>query len=245
MDAARTIRESMEAVAALRASAAAQPALGAAVAAIKRAQAARFRRCYSDLLASKDFGPAACFFLEELYGEADYSERDQQFARIAGTLATVFPASVVATAVALAQLHALTEELDHSMAAQCLRHGVDPLAFGADDYIWTWHSVGRRPDRERQLSGVIELGRDLTELTRQPGLALLLKLMRRPAASAGMAPLQQFLERGFAIFAALSRSQGRVDAFLSAVARRESAWLTSMFENQRGSQAANRIHFLD
>ena len=79
----------METVAALRARAAAQPALGAAVSAVKRLQALRFRRCYADLMASKDFGPAARFFLEELYGDADYAQRDQQFARIAGTLATV------------------------------------------------------------------------------------------------------------------------------------------------------------
>ncbi|MFZ4479832.1 MAG: FFLEELY motif protein, partial [Rhodoferax sp.] len=113
MDAASKIRNSMETVALLRAKAAAQPELGAAVAAIKRLQAARFRNCYADLMVSLDFGAASRFFLEELYGDADYALRDQQFARIAGTLATVFPASVVETAVALSQLHALTEELDH------------------------------------------------------------------------------------------------------------------------------------
>jgi hypothetical protein len=88
MDPAHSIRDALDTVAVLRAKAAAQPAFGAAVGAVKRLQAARFRRCYADLLESQDFGPAARFFLEELYGDADYAQRDQQFARIAGTLST-------------------------------------------------------------------------------------------------------------------------------------------------------------
>lgn len=231
MDNAHVIRDSMEAVAALRAKAEAQPALGEAVAAVKRLQATRFRHCYSDLMESRDFGPASHFFLKELYGEADYAQRDQQFARIAGTLATVFPASVVSTAVALSQLHVLTEELDHVMASYCVQHAISVSNLDAASYVAAWHFVGRRADRQQQLVNVIALGRDLAVLTTKPGLALLLKLMRRPAASAGLGSLQQFLERGFAIFAALSRSKGKVNGFLTTIESRESAWLKDMFEN--------------
>jgi hypothetical protein len=238
MDAASTIRQSMETVATYRARAAAQPALGAAVASIKRLQAARFRHCYPDLMASKDFGPASRFFLEELYSDADFSERDAQFARIAGTLATVFPASVVETAVALSQLHALTEELDHSMASHCVQHAIAPEGLNAVSYVDAWHVVGKRADRQQQLADVLALGRELAVLTHKPGLALLLKLMRRPAASAGMGSLQRFLERGFAIFSTLSRSKGKVDEFLATVERRESAWLKGMFDNPADKEAA-------
>lgn len=237
MDAASTIRNSMETVAALRAKASTQPSLGAAVSAVKRLQAQRFRRCYSDLMDSKDFGPASRFFLEELYGDADYAQRDQQFARIAGTLATVFPASVVETAVSLSQLHALTEKLDHLMASHLLQQVSAPSGIDAKAYVAAWHSVDRRADRQQQLTDVLALGRELAVLTNKPGLALLLKLMRRPAASAGLGSLQQFLERGFAIFAALSRSKGKVEVFLSTVDTRESAWLDGMFTNPSDKEA--------
>ncbi len=237
MDAASTIRQSMETVATLRARAAAQPELGAAVASIKRLQAARFRHSYPDLMASKDFGPASRFFLEELYSDADFSERDAQFARIAGTLATVFPASVVETAVALSQLHTLTEQLDHLMATHCVQHAITPAGLDAASYVAAWQVVGKRVERQQQLADVLSLGRELAVLTHKPGLALLLKLMRRPAASAGMGSLQRFLERGFTIFAALSRSKGKVDEFLSTVERRESAWLEGMFDNPADKEA--------
>jgi hypothetical protein len=238
MDAASTIRNSMDTVATLRARAAAQPELGAAVAAIKRSQAARFRKCYADLMASKDFGAASRFFLEELYSDADYALRDHQFARIAGTLATVFPASVVETAVALSQLHALTEELDHVMATYHVQHALTPSIIDAGSYIAAWRVVGRRGDRQLQLQDVLALGQEMAVLTVKPGLALLLKLMRRPAASAGMGSLQQFLERGFSIFAALSRSKGKVQEFLGTVEHRESAFLDRMFNNPADIEAA-------
>jgi hypothetical protein len=204
------------------------------VAAIKRFQAARFRLCYTDLMESNDFGPAARFFLEELYSDADYSERDAQFARIAGTLATVFPASVVTTAVALAQVHALTEGLDHQMAAHCAQQPIAPEGIDSASYLAAWHAVGRRTDRQQQLVDVILLGRQLEVLTHKPGLALLLKLMRRPAESAGMGSLQRFLERGFAIFATLSRSKGKVEKFLATVESRELAWIETLFDKPPG-----------
>jgi hypothetical protein len=238
MDHASTIRDSMETVAALRARALARPELGAAVVAVKRLQAARFRHCYADLMESKDFGAASRFFLEELYSDADFALRDQQFARIAGTLATVFPSSVVSTAVALSQLHALTEELDHAIASYCVLHTSSASELDAFVYLAAWHFVGRRADRQQQLNDVLAMGEELAVLTMKPGLSLLLKLMRRPATSAGLGSLQQFLERGFSIFAALSRSRGKVHMFLSTVERRESAWLDAMFDNSINIEAA-------
>jgi hypothetical protein len=116
MDAAQTIRGAVTRVADLRTEAQANPSLRMAIAAIKSFQSRRFAGTYADLLESPEYGRAARFFLEDLYGDKDYSLRDAQFARIAGGLQRVFPQQVVETAVALANLHVLTEELDRKMA---------------------------------------------------------------------------------------------------------------------------------
>ena len=87
-----------------------------AVSEIKAIQASRFTGKYFDLLHTPQYQPATQFFLEELYSEKDYSQRDAQFSRIAGTLERMFPKQVVQTAVSLAQLHSLTEDLDLAMA---------------------------------------------------------------------------------------------------------------------------------
>lgn len=241
MDPAHTIRDAIAQVFALRAKAAEEPGLGQAVSAIKRLQAQRFHGSYADLLQSAAYGAASRFFLDELYGERDYSERDSQFARIAGSLATVLPAPVVGTTVALAQLHALTEALDHAMALQWLHLRQQTPASETEAYVLAWRAVGRQAERQLQLDGVMQLGSQLVGLTRKPGLATLLKLMRRPAAAAGLASLQQFLETGFGIFRTLARADHQAQEFLDTIAQRESAWLETMFDGPAAAQALARL----
>ena len=94
---AADIARHLEAVAAERARRAAAPDLLARVTALKAYQQARFSHTYADLLQSPRYGPAARYFLEELYGPADFSDRDAQFARVAPTMARLFPNDVAET----------------------------------------------------------------------------------------------------------------------------------------------------
>ena len=121
MEAARTIRDSVQQVSRLRDLAAADPQLQGALLTVKRLQSRRFSGSYADMLQGGSFAVAARFFLEELYGDRDYADRDEQFARIAGAIDTFVPAQVARTAADLAALHALTEDLDFAMARAWLR----------------------------------------------------------------------------------------------------------------------------
>ena len=64
-------------------------------------------------------------------------------------------------------------------------------------YIRCWRRVGDVAARKRQLEVVLHLGQELDRLTRMFGLRTLLKMMRGPAAAAGLNSLQHFLESGF------------------------------------------------
>lgn len=229
MDAAHTIRDAVARVAALRAAALADPALAASIAQIKRFQAERFTRTYADILGAGPFQGAARFFVDELYSDKDYTLRDAQFSRIAGALQTFFPNHVVVTAVALAQLHALTEEIDHEMG-RAWQAG-DGLA-SSDElgrYVAAWRVVGRRDDRARQLDNVLQVGRELDRLTRMPGLRLTLRMMRRPAQAAGLSSLQGFLETGFDTFARMSGKGEGARSFLALIQTRETALMDALF----------------
>lgn len=225
MDAAHTIRDAVERVTRLRIEAAEQPDLQAATTAVKAFQARRFAGTYADLLASDDYGSAAHFFLDELYSDKDYSLRDAQFARIAGALQTLFPRQVVATAVALAELHVLTEELDRRMALAWIENPTLDEVNGVARYMACWVAVGGESDRERQLGMVLSVGEDLNRLTRTTGLRLMLRMMRRPAMAAGLGALQGFLESGFDTFAKMSGHGARAQEFLHIVRQRESTWI--------------------
>ena len=201
--------------------------LTAANRAIKRFQAQRFQATYPDLLESARYQTAANFFLVELYGDKDYSERDQQFARIASTIAKLFPQSVVNTAAALANVHALTERLDDAMARSYLAlQATDHGQTDARLYIACWRQVADLASRQEQLQVVLALGQSLDSLTRKPGLRTLLKMMRGPAAASGLGSLQKFLESGFDAF----QTMRGADKFLQLIAEREMDWIERLFK---------------
>ena len=235
MSAKQTIQTAVEKVGQLRQLATDTPGLAQAVSEIKAFQAQRFTGTYFDLLHIPQYQPATQFFLEELYSENDYSQRDAQFSRIAGTLERMFPKQVVQTAVALAQLHSLTEDLDLAMAQNWLSSV--KCSDKTDRYIAAWHKVDRRADRDAQLSGSLAVGQELVTLTRTPGLRMALKMMRKPASLAGMAALQHFLESGFDTFAAMGPKKpsktGQPEGhafFLETVKKREAALIDQLFD---------------
>lgn len=229
MDAANIIRDAVARVTALRDAAAAHGELLAANRAVKRIQARRFAGTYADLLASSEYAGAARFFLDELYSDKDYSLRDAQFSRIAGALQTFFPIQVVATAVALAELHALTEELDQQMALAWLAQSSQAARSETTRYMNAWKTVARSEDRDRQLAVVLQVGAELDRLTRKPGLRMMLRMMRKPAEVAGLGALQTFLEAGFDTFAAMAGKGSKAKAFLDIIQERESGWLALLY----------------
>lgn len=224
---ARKITQALQTVSQLRQHHAADAALAQASVEVKRFQARRFQATYADLLQNPRYNTATAFFLHELYSDKDYTERDQQFARIANTIARLFPQTVVNTAAALAEVHALTEALDDLMARQWLSSGqANPQDSQSARYIRCWRAVGDTDARHRQLDVVLQLGQALSRLTGTPGLRSLLRVMRHPAAVAGLSALQCFLETGFDAFAGMRGA----DAFLKLVKERESALIRSLFE---------------
>jgi hypothetical protein len=195
-------------------------ALAARVLSLKAYQHARFAHTYADLLASERHGPAARFFLDDLYGPGDFTQRDTQFARVVPALVRLFPADLVQTVAALSGLHALSEQLDTALAGA----GSSPQ-WTAANYRQAWCSSCTPPDRERQITLTLEVGQSLDRYTRKPLLRQSLRLMRGPASAAGLGTLQTFLERGFDTF----RAMRGADAFLTTIAQRERALAAQLF----------------
>ncbi len=195
-------------------------ALDARVHAIKHYQHARFERTYADLLAQTRYARAARFFLEDLYGPYDFSERDDQFARIVPALVRLFPHELVSTVRSLAELHALSETLDSRMA-----QALEPPVPDARSYLRCWQICSTPSERERQIALMLGVGRALDRYTRNPLLRHSLRLMRAPARAAGLGALQQFLETGFDTF----KEMRGADEFLSTIATRERTLSAHLF----------------
>jgi len=218
--AAAAILVHLQAVYDERAARAADSWLAQRVQAIKRYQQHRFERCYADLLAHPRYAGASRFFLDELYGPEDYTQRDTQFARIVPGLARLFPAEVVDTVQTLADLHAMSERFDSAMARQLAEPSVD-----AEAYARAWQACDDAQGRERQIALLLRVGLDLDRLTRSAVLRHSLRLMRAPARAAGMGALQSFLESGFDTF----RAMHGAEEFLETIGQRERALAAALF----------------
>jgi hypothetical protein len=220
-DIATRILQSLAAVEIERRRRAAAPTLAADVAALKAYQQMRFARTHAGLLAHPRHGRAANFFLNELYGPQDFTQRDAQFSRIVPALVRLFPADTVATVESLAAVHALSERLDTAMAIHLA--GAAPTRAS---YLRAWQATGERAARARQIELVMRVGAALDRHTRSFVLRASLKAMRGPARAAGMAALQTFLEAGFEAFGAM---HGATE-FLATIHARETALAARLFD---------------
>jgi hypothetical protein len=214
------IQRNLERVSELRAAREGDGSLARRVAAVKRHQHLRFSRDYAGLMEIPRYCAAARFFLDDLYGPADFADRDAQFGRVVPAMARVLPGEVMHTVAQLAALHALSEGLDQQMAQALRADEIDDRSYRA-----AWQAVGQRDQREAQLNLLLAIGMALDRHTRSRLLATTLRLMRGPAKAAGLAHLQSFLERGLAAFGAMRGAK----EFLETIASNERRVIDEMF----------------
>lgn len=189
---------------------------------MKAWQSARLATTYSDLLAHPRYAAAARFFLEDLYGPKDMSQRDADTERILPKLTRVLPARALATIADAVELDALSEALDEHLA---LQPGFGDAAIDAVSYATAYRGCSNLKERERQIVLTRRIGDALDELTKKPLLEGTLKLMRKPARVAGLGALQNFLERGFMAFKAMHGAR----EFLDTVQERETLLMRRLF----------------
>lgn len=219
MDAASdALRRHLEALKSLRGPLARPPAM---LGAVKRWQARRLAETYADLASQPRYAEATAFFLDDLYGPKDFSARDEEMLRIVPVMARVLPESAVETAALAIELEALTESLDQRLARALAAPTVT-----TGEYDRAYRETSTREERLHQVDLVQAVGGRLDALVRKPFVGGTLKLMRRPARLAGLADLQDFLERGYAAF----RRMDGANEFLEAFRARETAVIRQIFE---------------
>ena len=208
----------------LRAAANAGPRMAQDRLRLRTWQADRLAATYRDLLDSARYHDAARFFLTDLYGPKDFSERDHEVERILPTLAATLPASGIRTIALAVEVDALSEELDAALIVELRRAGAMD-ALDAAAYARAYPRAGHRQERERQLQLIGEVGEALAALTRKPLVSAALRLMRAPARLAGLSELHAFLDHGYRAF----RKMGDPAQFLATIHDRERTILERLY----------------
>ena len=218
---ATAIRHHLATARTLRQTVVLDPAAQAARCALRAWQAGRLSQTHADLLNSPRCGNAARFFLTDLYGPKDFSERDNEVERILPLLCTLLPPSGL-EAIALAiEVDALTERLDAALI-----NALKDQTLDARTYAFAYRTSSLRAERERQLDLIGRTGRTLRRVAGTPFIGALLRMMRGPAHAAGLGELQAFLERGLAAFRAMGPE---AEQFLATIKHRESALIERIY----------------
>lgn len=185
-------------------------------------QASRMERTYADLAGEPRYAGAIAFFQSDLYGAADFAQRDADLARIVPILARTLPRRLIATIAQATELNALSQELDEALLSRLPR--ADGF-FSVAEYCAAYRSLPERDARERQIALIGEVGAGLDQYVRRPFIQSALTMMRQPARLAGLAVLQDFLERGVKAFRKMHGAQ----EFLTTIDRRERALMAAIF----------------
>lgn len=191
-------------------------------------QARRLAGSFAHFMRDPKKRPAAEFFLSDLYGDADFMQRDEEAARILPAMARILPATLLHAAVDSVELSVLSHALDMRMARQLARMGVKPGGIDADTYAQAYRSCGLRRLRTHQIDLVLAVGRRLDAVIKVHGIGKLLSASRLPARLLGLSHLQGFLERGFTAFSRL----GGADPFLEEIHRQETCIARRLREGQ-------------
>jgi len=192
---------------------------------LRRWQAQRLERSFNAFLQDPGTRPAARFFLDDVYGDHDFSRRDADIARVIPMMQGLLPRPLLASVADGIELGVLTQAFDLRMAEALER--LAPTRRRLDDalYMRAYREVGRRRLRNHQIGLIAHVGQGLGAALRMPKVGTLLRLSRLPAKVAGLAQLQGFLESGFDAFAQLDDIEG----FLAEIDRSERAISCRLF----------------
>ncbi|WP_242698688.1 hypothetical protein [Alteromonas sp. 5E99-2] len=182
-----------------------------AVIALQHWQCQRLLTTHAELAKQDKYKEAMAFFVDELYGPKDFSQRDADIVKIVPKLAALLPekaTSALADAIAL-------NTLSFDMDLDLIHHLKGPL--NPTNYAQAYRAMGRFEDRQHQLNTISHLGSLLADVVKIPGVSMLIKVARQPARAAGVLTLHEFLERGFRAF----KNIGDVNSFISPIIAKE------------------------
>lgn len=200
---------------------------------LRQWQVERLSRTHADLLASSEYGPAARYFLNDIYAPKDFSQRDADLLALYEFFRRFVPPPALRVLEHAVELNDLTTTLDHQLMDNMRQHLGVTDSFTTEQYL-TAYRMADYDDRLRQIRLIVAVGSELTKLGRLPFVGLTLHAAHGPAHHLGWGELQDFLERGFDAW----RTMKDANYFLHQIETRETRILNRIFGREPGDPYA-------
>ena len=186
-------------------------------------QCQRLLQSHQQSYQNAKYRPAIQFFVDELYGPKDFTQRDKDIESVVPKMKKWLPEEALESLAVAIHLNALSQELDVEMLNQLGGASIDNKS-----YAQAYQNSNNQHLRAMQIDYIEQLGLDLAKVVKLPGIGLILKMARTPAKLAGLSTLQCFLEDGFAAFKRL----GKVEDFILPLVSQERDIMNALFAGE-------------
>lgn len=187
---------------------------------LQRWQVERLQLTYADFAADPRHRAALAFFIEDLYGPHDFTQRHRDLQKVLHQWERLLGERARQTLRHALELEALTQSLDLAVVTEL---GAANLTVAS--YAAAYRRADRRDDRQRQIWLILAAGRALDALIDVPAIGIALRAARLPARVIGVTALQEFLERGYRAF----RTMGGAQKLLRDIEQRETTIMQRLF----------------
>lgn len=185
-------------------------------------QTLRMQSTHQAHMSNPDTAPALAFFVEQIYGPKDFSQRDADIKRVVPKMHKYMPSKALFSLESALRLHALSYELDYVLALELKKHVtaanrqfVTPnqtdankrIIINQQTYAAAFVSGHNGHLRQEQISLLEELGNNLSDAVAIKGVAMMLALSKHPARMKGLQTLHLFLQDGYKAFKKIPNSQ--------------------------------------
>jgi len=191
-------------------------------------QSERLAKTYADLLADKHTRPAGQFFLSDIYGPRDFTQRDHDAERLHEILSRLVPAPMLKQLTDVIQLNRLSAALDERLMKALFDELGVTGAITPELYAEAYRHCDNEAERARQIDLIVLVLSEAGQGAHWPGVGMGLKLAGGTARKTGWVELYDFLERGYDAFKRIKD----VKAFVSTVERRERRILAQIFSGE-------------
>lgn len=152
---------------------------------------------YSDLLESKEYGPACEFFLSDIYAPRDFSQRDHDTERLHEILARFLPEQMLRLLADAIRVNRISNRLDNDLVKILFEVLGVTDTITPELYAKAYRICDNYADRKRQIDLLASTLGEAAEGARFPLVGVSLRVARGPAHAAGWQELYDFLERGY------------------------------------------------
>ena len=190
------------------------PALAVQLMAVQAWQKERMQQTHRVLFARPKHQLMADYFLNRLYGGADFSILAAQFDRVllkAHKIEKVIPTGAVHTGTLGVELAVLAIELDEQLAQLLLQQQTSQIT--EQVMLAAYLQADQAAQRQHQMALLNELGAKLDQYVRSFMVQTAFKMAKNTAYKHGFAPVYDFTAEGFAAMKSLDSAQSFIHAF--------------------------------